>query len=372
MTSMISYNCLKLDPSSLRMEMEAVSRDLVSQQDARRPPSLSSLLRPSLRLHTAVLSLAWLTASLAHSGLARQPAALLTGDRFLDLSLQGGLATATALFTGFLTAGFGRRSPLLLLLTLLAASCLGLASVLMLQSPALAPLTTGLTILGHSLALATLCLLFLFTCELLPTVLRARGLACSCSLVALGSLLVPQIQILTPHLPAAPYLALGLLALLTAVLVSSLPDTLGRTMPDTVEEAVQLATPSPSLHSSTDSLDVGYGKCPEFVLVDGLIVSKECSGGWETDSGMGVTESGEDCASQQDTISTLRSSGRREFSSLALGEGVVPGEGWGGQAGQEGRLMPLFSLSTGPTTSTTNLVSQVALINYQGSWTHPN
>jgi hypothetical protein len=28
-------------------------------------------------------------------------------------------------------------------------------------------------------------------------------------------------------------------------------------------------------HQSAESLDVGYGKCPEFVCVDGLIVSKE-------------------------------------------------------------------------------------------------
>ena len=91
---MISYNSLKLDPASLRLEMEAVSRDLVARQveettinnrvekisalfqkylpqilkylpqtlkyvllfqkylqDARRPPSLASLLRaPPLRM----------------------------------------------------------------------------------------------------------------------------------------------------------------------------------------------------------------------------------------------------------------------------------------------------------------------------------
>ena len=34
--------------------------------------------------------------------------------------------------------------------------------------------------------------------------------------------------------------------------------------------------------SSAESLDVGYGKCPEFVCVDGLIVSRDSgdSGEW--------------------------------------------------------------------------------------------
>merc|ERR550517_1306743 len=77
------------------------------------------------------------------------------------------------------------------------------------------------------------------------------------------------------------------------------------------------------LNASSDSLDVGYGKCPEFVLVDGLIVSKECpsSSTWEgsSDSGRGATEysvsqeSGEDSTSQGGTISTLRSSGRTQL-----------------------------------------------------------
>ena len=40
--SYIGYNRLKLDPASLWHEMEAVSRDLVSRQDARRPPNITA------------------------------------------------------------------------------------------------------------------------------------------------------------------------------------------------------------------------------------------------------------------------------------------------------------------------------------------
>ena len=37
LTSIISYNSLKLDPGSLRLEMEAVSRDLVARQVQKSP-----------------------------------------------------------------------------------------------------------------------------------------------------------------------------------------------------------------------------------------------------------------------------------------------------------------------------------------------
>ena len=98
-----------------------------------------------------MLVVAWLASSLAYAGLQPDTSRLLTGDRFLDLALQGsvqlffvltecfsvkplllvagcfsvklffllvlddyslfkgGLAIATALLTGLLAAGFGRR-----------------------------------------------------------------------------------------------------------------------------------------------------------------------------------------------------------------------------------------------------------------------
>ena len=54
-----------------------------------------------------------------------------------------------------------------------------------------------------------------------------------------------------------------------------------------------------SSNGSSGSLDVGYGKCPEFVCVDGLIVSKD--NGWQ-DSDSGHDQS----MSHQGTLSTLR------------------------------------------------------------------
>ena len=302
------------------------------------------------------------------------------------------------------------RWPLCLLLSLLGLSCLSLTSVGLTHHPVPTTLPTGLTIIGRCFAFATICLLFLYSSELAPTSLRARSLASCCSVAAAGSLIAPFLSKIAPHLPVAPLVVQGLLALLAAILVPALPDTGDRPMPDTVEEAEMMAAPKKKpLNASSDSLDVGYGKCPEFVLVDGLIVSKECpSSSWEgsSDSGRGateysVTESGEDSTSHGGTISTLRSSGRTqllgwgenpsllsqfktpelpqfksmetssvqgskmmsslEASSLSDSWRQTKAEGRG-----EDRLLPLFSLSNGSkfgsngsTSSRTNLVSQV-------------
>ena len=87
-------------------------------------------------------------------------------------------------------------------------------------------------------------------------------------------------------------------------MVLYLPETLGTKLPDTIEEAVAQAGAAAGQHvtsGSSDSLDVGYGKCPEFVCVDGLIVSKD--NGWQdSDSGHEQSLS----MSHQGTLSTLR------------------------------------------------------------------
>ena len=93
-----------------------------------------------------------------------------------------------------------------------------------------------------------------------------------------------------------------------ALLTLYLPETLHTKLPDTIEEAIAQATQSH--HKSSDSLDVGYGKCPEFVCVDGLIVSKD--NGWhDTDSGQGgsglMTDTEPSIISNQGTLTTLRS-----------------------------------------------------------------
>ena len=105
-----------------------------------------------------------------------------------------------------------------------------------------------------------------------------------------------------------PFLTFGVLCLIAALLTLYLPETLNTKLPDTIEEAIAQA--NQSHHKSSDSLDVGYGKCPEFVCVDGLIVSKD--NGWhDTDSGQGgsglMTDTEPSLISNQGTLTTLRS-----------------------------------------------------------------
>lgn len=124
-------------------------------------------------------------------------------------------------------------------------------------------------------------------------------------MLLLGELILPQMPGLVP------FITFGSLCLVAAVLVLYLPETLGTKLPDTIEEAVaQAGSPGHQTISraaghqgSSASLDVGYGKCPEFVCVDGLIVSKDNA--W-TDGGSDSGQEQSLSMSHQGTLSTLR------------------------------------------------------------------
>ena len=85
--SYIGYNSLKLDPASLRHEMESVSRDLVSRQDARRPPDITDILRVSvLRKRAVILFFVWFSVSICYYGISYFVPNLF-GDRHLNFVL---------------------------------------------------------------------------------------------------------------------------------------------------------------------------------------------------------------------------------------------------------------------------------------------
>ena len=82
--SILGYNSLKLDPASLRLEMEAVSRDLVCRQDARRPPDITDILRVAvLRNRALILFFVWFSVSICYYGITYY-VPNLSGDRYLN------------------------------------------------------------------------------------------------------------------------------------------------------------------------------------------------------------------------------------------------------------------------------------------------
>ncbi|KAL6100128.1 uncharacterized protein ACO6RY_01795 [Pungitius sinensis] len=114
----------------------------------------------------------------------------------------------------------------------------GLACLLMLAVPADHPkVLTGLAMVGKFGITASFAVIYVYTAEIFPTVLRQTGIGVSCTFARVGGVLAPAINMLHAHSPAAPLVIFGASPLLGAALALALPETAGRPLPDTVEDA---------------------------------------------------------------------------------------------------------------------------------------
>nr|XP_040044248.1 solute carrier family 22 member 13 isoform X2 [Gasterosteus aculeatus aculeatus]XP_040044249.1 solute carrier family 22 member 13 isoform X2 [Gasterosteus aculeatus aculeatus]XP_040044250.1 solute carrier family 22 member 13 isoform X2 [Gasterosteus aculeatus aculeatus] len=122
----------------------------------------------------------------------------------------------------------------------------GLACLLMLGVPADRPgVLTGLAMVGKFGITASFAVIYVYTAEIFPTVLRQTGIGVSCMFARVGGVLAPAINMLHGHSPATPLVIFGASPLLGAVLALALPETAGRPLPDTVEDAENWDTSLP-------------------------------------------------------------------------------------------------------------------------------
>ncbi|XP_070840576.1 solute carrier family 22 member 6-B [Chaetodon trifascialis] len=114
----------------------------------------------------------------------------------------------------------------------------GLACLLMLSVPAdHSNVLAGLAMVGKFGIAASFAVIYVYTAEIFPTVLRQTGIGVSCMFARMGGVLAPIINMLHDHSPTIPLIIFGTSPLLGAALALSLPETANRPLPDTVEDA---------------------------------------------------------------------------------------------------------------------------------------
>ncbi|XP_055370509.1 organic cation/carnitine transporter 2-like isoform X2 [Betta splendens] len=93
-----------------------------------------------------------------------------------------------------------------------------------------------LEMLGKFGVTAAFCVVYTFTSELFPTVIRNTGMGC-CSMAArVGSIVAPFIIYQGKYWKALPYVLMGALALAGALISLLLPETFGKTLPESISQ----------------------------------------------------------------------------------------------------------------------------------------
>ncbi|XP_075972465.1 solute carrier family 22 member 3-like [Anticarsia gemmatalis] len=133
---------------------------------------------------------------------------------------------------------FKRKGPLILALTLTGLFCMTQAFV----PKEYRWLSTLLYLCGKVNASISLRVSYLYTTELFPTYTRNTMLALCSSLGRTATLLAPQTPLLLKYWSGLPSLLVGILSLMTASVVTLMPDTSEDVLPDNVRQAEIVGT----------------------------------------------------------------------------------------------------------------------------------
>uniref|UniRef100_A0A668S1J1 Major facilitator superfamily (MFS) profile domain-containing protein n=1 Tax=Oreochromis aureus TaxID=47969 RepID=A0A668S1J1_OREAU len=207
-------------------------KDLRLRAENTRSHSAVDLVRtPQMRKRSLILFYVWFVNVLVYYGLSLGVSRLGT-DLYLTQFVFG-LVEIPARSLVLVVLPFSRR---LTQSGFLAIG--GLACLLMLAVPADHPnLLSGLAMVGKFGIAASFAVIYVYTAEIFPTVLRQTGIGVSCMFARMGGVLAPIINMLHNHSPATPLAIFGISPLLGAVLALALPETADRPLPDTVEDA---------------------------------------------------------------------------------------------------------------------------------------
>ena len=77
---------------------------------------------------------------------------------------------------------------------------------------------------------------YIYAAEVYPTVIRSRALAVRLAIGSIGNLISPQIVELSIVSKQIPLIIFGFCAFMASLLMSGLPETLGKPLPETLED----------------------------------------------------------------------------------------------------------------------------------------
>ncbi|KAF3849890.1 hypothetical protein F7725_019609, partial [Dissostichus mawsoni] len=179
----------------------------------------------------------------------------LGGNQYINLFLAGAVEVPSYLVGCFAMDRIGRKktcAPALLLA--------GVACMLIIVVPAdIDALAIALCMIGKFAIAIAFGLIYLYTCELYPTIIRSLAVGSGSMICRVGSVVAPFCVYLADYWIYLPQLIVGILAFIIGVLTLLLPETLGRPLTTTLEEAEALGREPIKKNSTLGNKDAEDG-----------------------------------------------------------------------------------------------------------------
>ncbi|CAL7935731.1 unnamed protein product [Xylocopa violacea] len=189
---------------------------------------------PNLRKKTLNVCLNWFANSLVYYGLSLN-AGNLVGNPFLMMFLSGLVELPSYLLMCFLMDRTGRRCTVCSFMLIGGLCCIIASSIPKDTSTAAATVVT-IVLFGKACIAGSFAVIYNYTAELFPTVVRNTALGIGSMCARLSGALTPMIILLDSLNPKVPAVLFGFVALMSGSLSFYLPETLNQPMPETIED----------------------------------------------------------------------------------------------------------------------------------------
>lgn len=209
-----------------------------------------------LCIRTLIIFFNWLVVCLAYYGLALNSGDL-GGDMYLNFFLQALMDFPATTITLIFLDRAGRKPLLVGSMMIGGIGCLSTVFTVVFGGNDYAIGTTVLAMLGKIGASAAFSMVYVYSGELFPTVVRNAGMGSSSCMARIGGMIAPYIADLDRLVggsfgQALPQIVFGILSVIAGLLALYLPETLNRDLPETIEQAVNFGSEEEEPKKSTN------------------------------------------------------------------------------------------------------------------------
>lgn len=190
------------------------------------------LKTPNLRLKTLNVCLNWFANSIVYYGLALNSGNLV-GNPYLMMFMSGLVEIPSYMLCIFLMDKTGRRSLISTLMLIGGICCICATAI---DRETNVGIAVAIVLFGKACIAGSFAIVYNYTAELFPTVLRNTALGIGSMCARLSGALTPMIMLLDSFDPKVPATLFGLIALLAGFLALYLPETVNQPMPETLED----------------------------------------------------------------------------------------------------------------------------------------
>ena len=196
------------------------------------------LFKPSVILKRSLnMMYQWFSVTICYYGLTFTSVDLLA-DPYINFSLSCFIEIPGYLFCIFVMDCWGRRPILSFCQLVSGIACI--AAGLMDGVKLLKVLQIILSLIGKFGTSACMAIVYVYTAELFPTVIRNTAIGACTTAAGLGGIMSIMIGLLGTYWTSAPMLFMGIVAVSAGTLALMLPETVGNKLPETMDNAINI------------------------------------------------------------------------------------------------------------------------------------